>query len=217
TGEKPMDVFGGAWENYEERLFNNIEQMVNDDDILLLPGDISWALKLNGAIDDLNTIDKFPGRKYISKGNHDYWWGTINKMSELNLKSIKFVQTNSYIDNGVGICGTRGWTAKDSETFSEKDLKIFNRELNRLKLSLESLENKDLNLKIAMIHYPPFNFSTGEPNEFAKLMSEYEVDICIYGHLHAEGHKFAREGNFDGVNYHLVSCDYLNMIPKRIY
>lgn len=217
SGDKPMDVFGGIWTDYEKKIIENIDNSVEDDDIILMPGDLSWALKPEEARADLEIIDRMPGIKFVSKGNHDYWWGTLNKLNCLGLKTVNFVQTNSYIHKGIGICGTRGWMAKDSESFTEKDLKIFNRELNRLEIALESLEGAELEKKIVMIHYPPFNFSTGEPNEFSVLMKKYRVNICIYGHLHAEGHQFAREGDIDGIEYHLVSCDYLDMMPKRIY
>lgn len=216
SGKKPMDVFGGVWENYEERLINNINSKVNDEDIILIPGDHSWALKLEDVVTDLEIINNLPGIKYLSKGNHDYWWGTMSKLNGLDFDKINFVQTNSYIKNGIGICGTRGWVAKDSDEFSEKDEKIFNRELNRLEISLNELRDKPIDKKIVMLHYPPFNFSSGSPNEFSEIMEKHGVDICVYGHLHSEGHQFAREGIINGVEYFLVSCDYLDMTPKLI-
>lgn len=212
-----MNIFGGIWTNYEEKIVENIEKIITEEDLILIPGDISWALKLESAIKDLKIIENFPGTKFLSKGNHDYWWGTLKKLESLDLKNINFVQTNSYIYKDIGICGTRGWMAKDSENFNEEDLKIFERELNRLKIALESFCKEKLQKKIVMLHYPPFNFSTGNPNEFSDLMESYGVNICIYGHLHAEGHKFAKEGNINGIEYHLVSCDYLEMMPKKIY
>lgn len=217
TGEKPMSVFGGAWENYEERLFESINEEVSEDDIILIPGDHSWALRLDDAMEDLKTINDFPGTKYLSKGNHDYWWGTLSKLNALGFDKINFVQTNGFVHNGVGICGTRGWTPKDSEGFSEKDLKVFNRELTRLEIALDTLKGQSLNKKIVMLHYPPFDFSEGKPNEFAEIMEREGVDICVYGHLHAEGHQFAREGLINGVEYFLVSCDFIEMKPKLIY
>lgn len=212
--EKPMDIFGENWMDHEEKIIDNWVDLVQDEDIVLLPGDISWALKLDEAIEDLSRIDALPGKKVITKGNHDYWWSSLTKLNELKLKSIFFLQNNSYSYNGFGIVGTRGWISKTSEGFTANDEKIFNRELHRLKLSLESL--KAVERKIAMIHYPPFNGDLS-PNEFVDIMKEYKVETCIYGHLHSEGHKYAIEGNIEGINIHCVSSDYIDFLPKKIY
>jgi uncharacterized protein len=216
TGEKSMDVFGPAWENYEDEIFKNIGNTLNDEDIILVPGDISWALKPEEAILDLEKLDRLPGRKLLGKGNHDYWWGTKAKLNKMELKTIDFIQTNSCLVGNVGVFGTRGWMSRDSEGFTEKDEKIYERELNRLEISLDSLSGESLEKRIVMLHYPPFNFSDKKPNEFVDIMKRYGVDICIYGHLHAEGHKFAVEGSIDGIEFHLVSCDYLRLQPKLI-
>lgn len=216
TGEKSMDVFGEVWKNYQEEIFKNIEDTVSDKDLLLIPGDISWGLKPEEAIVDLEKLDKLPGKKFLGKGNHDYWWGTKSKLSSMELETIEFVQTNGYRVGDIGIFGTRGWASSDSEEFSEKDQKIFKRELNRLELSLEMLKDENLRVRIVMLHYPPFNFSDSSPNEFVDIMKKYGVDICIYGHLHAEGHRFAVEGVVEGIEFHLVSCDYLKLQPKII-
>lgn len=214
TKEKPMDIFGEHWENHEERIFKNWKDIVKDDDLVLLPGDISWALKLDEAYNDLRRIDELPGKKIITKGNHDYWWESKKKMSELNLKSIKFIQNNSYIYNNVGIGGSRGWRSKDGEGFDSHDEKVFKRELNRLDLSLSSIK-KDVDIKIAMLHYPPFNIGS-KPNEFVDLMEKHNVDICIYGHLHAEGHKFVVEDCIQGIQFLCVSSDYIKFKLEKI-
>jgi predicted phosphohydrolase len=212
--EKPMDIFGDNWINHEEEIFKNWETQINEEDLILLPGDISWALKLDEAYYDLKRIDELPGNKIMTKGNHDYWWQGLKKMNKLNLKSITFLQNNSYIYNDIGIGGSRGWTSKDTEGFNIQDEKIFNRELNRLELSLSSIK-KNVDKKIAMLHYPPFNID-GRPNEFVDLMKKYKIDICIYGHLHAEGHKFVIEGEIHGIQFYCVSSDYINFIPVKI-
>ena len=212
--EKPMDVFGDHWIDHEEEIFKNWEALVEDDDLVLLPGDISWALKLEEAYYDLIRIDNLPGKKIITKGNHDYWWKGPKKMRELNLKTITFLQNNSYIYNNIGIAGSRGWISEDMETFNDQDEKIFNRELNRLKLSLLSIK-EDVDIKIAMLHYPPFNTDL-TPNKFVDLMQEYNVDICVYGHLHAEGHKFVVEDCSFGIQFHCISSDYINFKLKKI-
>jgi predicted phosphohydrolase len=212
--KKPMDIFGKNWIGHEEKIINNWIDMVKDDDLVILPGDISWALKLNEAKADLERIDFLPGKKVILKGNHDYWWSSLSKLNSLGCNSIFFLQNNSYNFNDFAIAGTRGWIARDSEDFEDEDEKIFNRELSRLKLSLESVEkNKRI---IAVVHYPPFNIDFS-PNEFVDLMKEYNVETCLYGHLHSEGHKFVVEGEIKGINFHCVSSDYIDFIPKTIY
>lgn len=216
SGDKSMDIFGGEWVNYQEKIIANIAQTVTEKDVILIPGDISWALKPEDALKDLLKLDELPGKKLLSKGNHDYWWGTKSKLNKLNLKTIEFLQTNSYIVEDIGVFATRGWMSRDSEDFTEKDKKIFERELARLELSLNSLKHQNLSKKIVMIHYPPFNFSDKAPNDFVDIMKKYRVDICIYGHLHAEGHKFAVEGSVENIEFHLVSSDYLKLQPKLI-
>lgn len=212
--EKPMDIFGEKWLNHEEKIFNNWEKIILDDDLILLPGDISWALKLEEAYYDLKRIDDLPGYKIITKGNHDYWWQGPKKLKELNLKNTTFIQNNSFLYNKIGIYGTRGWAALDSEDFSSQDKKIFDRELNRLQLSLSSLK-ENVKTKIVMLHYPPFNADL-TPNKFVDIMAEHDVDICIYGHLHAEGHRFVVEDKICGIQFYCVSSDFIDFNPKKI-
>jgi hypothetical protein len=212
--EKPMDIFGEKWVHHEEKILDNWKNLIKPEDLILLPGDISWALKLNIAKLDLERIDDLPGKKIIMKGNHDYWWTSLSKLNNLKLKSIFFLYNNSYKYKETGIVGTRGWISKDNEDFTKDDEKIFERELQRLKLSLDSLE--DVERKIALMHYPPFNMDLS-PNEFIDIMKSSGVDICIYGHLHAEGHRYAVEGNIEGIEFHCVSSDYLDFKPKLIF
>ncbi|MBS4534303.1 metallophosphoesterase [Clostridium sp. D2Q-14] len=212
-GDKPMDIFGKEWINHEENIFNSWKKKIKEDDIVLIPGDISWALKLKDAIIDLEKIDKLPGYKIISKGNHDYWWETKSKLEGLELKSIHFLYNDGYEYENIGIAGTRGWCSKDSDDFREKDNKIFNRELNRLKLSLDQIKN--LSKKIVMIHYPPFN-SDGTPNEFIDIMNQYNVEICVYGHLHADGHRYVREGIYKDINCICIASDFIKFSPIKI-
>lgn len=214
SGEKPMDIFGVNWENHEEKIFSYWKDTIKEEDIVLIPGDISWALKIKDAFLDLKKIDELPGTKIISKGNHDYWWETKSKLSSLDLKTIHFLYNDSFIHNNVSISGTRGWISKDSDEFKKHDEKVFNRELNRLRLSLESIKDK-VDKKIAMIHYPPFN-SSGKPNEFVDIMKEYGVTMCLYGHLHSTGHKFVKEGKIEGIDFHCIACDYIDFKAKKI-
>lgn len=213
--EKPMNIFGDNWINHEEKIMENWKRTVGNDDLVLIPGDISWASKLDEATDDLQKIDELPGTKIIGKGNHDYWWSTSNKLDNLGLRSIKFLKNNSYEYDSAIICGTRGWDTIEEHSEEASNEKIYLREMNRLKISLESA-NKSKNVKIVMLHYPPFD-STGLPNEFFKILKEYGADVCIYGHLHGEeGHKNIKEGMIDNISVHCVSSDYMNFNLKRI-
>ncbi|KNF08141.1 metallophosphoesterase [Gottschalkia purinilytica] len=214
-GEKPMDIFGENWINHEEKIINNWKDIVKEDDLVLIPGDISWGLKLEDVCKDLGKIEKLPGTKIISKGNHDYWWQTKNKLNSLNFKTIHFLHNDSYIYNDIGICGARGWPPKDSDEFNEHDEKVFNREVGRLELSINSI-NKNVSKKIVMLHYPPFNFKDQRPNEFVDVMKKYNIDICIYGHLHGEGHKYAVEGKIENISFYCVSSDYIDFSPIEV-
>ncbi|MBU5669343.1 metallophosphoesterase [Peptoniphilus sp. MSJ-1] len=204
--EKPMDVFGENWIDHEEKIINNWKKRINEEDLVLLPGDISWALKLKDSIDDLKRIDNLPGKKIISKGNHDYWWSSLNKMNNLGFESIEFLFNNSFEYKDYSICGTRGWASRDSFEFNENDEKIYLREVIRLENSLKEAKNKKI---IAMIHYPPFN-QDFKPNEFSKMLSDYGVEKCVYGHLHGQGHKYRFQGEMLGVEYQFVASDFLN-------
>lgn len=213
--EKPMNIFGDNWINHEDKIMENWKQVVDKEDLVLIPGDISWAIKLDEAMSDLERIDELPGTKIIGKGNHDYWWSTSNKLDNLKLKSIRFLKNNSYTYNGAIICGTRGWDTMEDHSQEVLNEKIYLREMNRLRISLESAK-KSKNAIIAMLHYPPFD-SDGLPNEFFKILREYEADVCIYGHLHGEeGHKNIREGMIDNIAVHCVSSDYISFKLKRI-
>lgn len=215
TGNKLMDIFGENWVNHQQKIFDNWINMVKGNDVVLIPGDISWALKLSEAYVDLKKIDELPGKKVISRGNHDYWWSTNSKLKNLDLKSIHFLHNNSFNYESVVVCGTRGWAAKDSDEFSTHDEKIFARELNRLDLSLSSVKDKTME-KIVMIHYPPFNVGDKSPNEFVEIMLKHKVTKCVYGHLHGDGHKFVVEGNIKGIEFHCISSDYINFRPKKL-
>ncbi|MBU5311681.1 metallophosphoesterase [Tissierella carlieri] len=214
TGDKPMGIFGDNWLNHEEKIIDNWRTNIKEDDLVLLAGDISWALKLEEAYEDLLKIDELPGKKIIIKGNHDYWWNSLRKLNNLGLKTINFLQNNSYIYDNIGIVGTRGWSSIDVDTVEDQDYKVFNRELNRLKLSLDSLR-ESVEKIIVVLHYPPFNIDCS-PNGFIDIVKEYNGDICVYGHLHSEGHKYAVEGVVEGIEVHCISSDYIDFIPKKI-
>jgi predicted phosphohydrolase len=209
--DKPMDVFYG-WDNYVERLKANWERIVGENDTVVIPGDISWALKLEDSLTDLKFIDALPGKKIILKGNHDYWWSTaakFYKFCEKNGFSDQWILNNNHFEyGGYAICGTRGWFYEE-ERSGEHDEKVFKRELMRLEASLKSAG--DLH-KIVFLHYPP-KYKGYECQEIIDLMKRYDVRQCYYGHLHGASHGLAMEGQWDGIEYHLVAADKIGFRP----
>jgi len=218
--DKPMDVFGARWSNYMDRLEENWRSTVDTNDYVLIPGDISWATYLSQAYKDFSFIEQLPGIKIISKGNHDYWWTTKNKLdkflSENGFSSIHFMHNNSFTIEDTAVCGTRGWEMPGEDGFNAEDAKIYSRELQRLELSLKSAVVPDNGRLIAAMHFPVFN-SKGVFSEFLGIMEKYCVQLCIYGHLHGEAHKYAVEGMVRGVEFRLVAADRLGFRPLRLY
>lgn len=216
---KPMDVFGSRWTGYMEKLKTLWTETVSADDHVIVPGDISWATYLDQAVEDFQFIEDLPGRKIISKGNHDYWWNTASKLEQFlegnKFLSISFMHNNSFKLGKTIVCGSRGWKCPGDEDFSTEDRKIYDRELQRLELSLKSIVNEGGENIIAALHYPPFNTSK-EPSGFVEIMKKYNVNVCIYGHLHGEGCKNAVEGNIGGIDFKLVSGDYLHFKPFKL-
>jgi len=214
--DKPMDIFGERWSNYMERLHAEWNSVVSDEDYVIIPGDISWATYLDEAVADFKFIEELPGKKIISKGNHDYWWTTANKLSnfkqQYNFRSIDFMHNNSYDLGEILLCGTRGWQCPGDEGFEAEDNKIYQRELQRLELSLKSAPKGTYSDIYVSLHYPPFN-SQRQPSGFVDIMKKYGVRKCIYGHLHGYSFKNAVQGEYEGIEFSLVSADYLNFKP----
>ena len=208
---KPMDIFGGNWVGYMEKLEQGIG-VIGPEDTTVLLGDLSWALDLQGAQADFAWIDKIPGRKIILKGNHDYWWSTASKFykfcQEKGFSQQFILNNNHYEYGGYAICGTRGWFFEE-ERSGEHDEKVFKRELIRLEASLKSAGDLP---KMVFLHYPP-RYKGYECGEILELLKKYEVRNCFYGHLHGPSHKLAMQGIWDGVDFRLVSADYLNFSP----
>lgn len=217
--DKPMDVFGGRWANYMEKLEEAWSSTVRDDDYVLIPGDISWATYLSQAYEDFRFIDSLPGKKIISKGNHDYWWTTKNQLdkfvNENGFTSISFLHNNSYLIDNVAICGTRGWSMPGEDGFSPEDKKVYDRELQRLELSLRSVKDTENTFIIASTHFPIFN-SKGVFSEFLEIMHKYNVKMSIYGHLHGEAQKKAVEGLVEGIDFKLVAADNISFMPTKL-
>ena len=208
---KPMEIFGDNWKEHDKKIKLDWESKVKDDDLVLLPGDFSWAMDLNNNIEELQYLEELPGIKILLKGNHDYWWNSLTKMNKFlednNINSIKFLHNNSYLYENYIIAGTRGW--EDSN--SEDDIKILKRELLRLELSLKDGVDKYGNDKkiIVNMHYPPF-IENAENISFIDLMNAYNVEYCIYGHIHGKMDEEIKSVKNSKINFKLVSCDYLD-------
>ena len=212
---KPMNIFGEKWQNHEEKIKQDWLKKVTEKDTVLLPGDFSWSMYLKDTKADFEYLDKLPGRKILLKGNHDYWWSTLNKMQkyveENNFKNIDFLYNNSYEVEGNIIAGTRGWVQSNEQ----EDKKMINRESIRLEISIEDGIQKfgeDKPIIICM-HYPPYtNYNKQNliDSPFIEIMRKYNVKKCIYGHLHGESIKEAIQGNIKGIDTTLVSADGVN-------
>lgn len=217
--DKPMDIFG--WGNHSEKIRKNWIENVKSQDTVVIPGDFSWGMSLKETYQDFEFLNSLPGRKILSKGNHDYWWNTLTKMmkflEENDLKNIFFLQNNSYLIENKIIVGTRGWTVNGWN--SEENYKILKRENDRLKLSIQDGiarfgQNKEM---ICFWHYPPF-FKENVPEEidFVKTLTQFGIQKCFYGHLHGDAHKEAFEGDLQEIQFELVSADYLDFKVKLI-
>lgn len=214
-GEKPMDIFGSEWADHHLKIKENWGKIVSDDDVVILGGDLCWAMKLEDAQQDFAFVHQLPGKKVLFKGNHDYWWQSYSKVVRALPESLYAVQNNYFAyENGIAICGTRGWTIP-GEYSTELDGKIFKREKLRLELSLGQAQNDGYEKFIVTLHYPPF-IRYEEDEGFAKIMKKYNVKICLYGHLHGADHQRAYTGEKEGIKYYFISCDYLGFKPLRL-
>ena len=211
---KAMDVFGAHWQNHADRLKEAWQDTVSPEDLVLVPGDISWAMYLDDAIADLGFLGSLNGVKLLLRGNHDYWWQSVTKVRAALPDGMYALQNDVFRFGDLFIAGTRGWTAPESAHFKESaDRKLYERERIRLDLSLSCVpEGAPC---IGMLHYPPFS-ETGEPNAFAERFSAIGASDVVYGHLHGASHRFGFSGEANGVRYHLVSADYLDFVPKLI-
>ena len=201
-----MEIFGEHWAGHKEKIKNNWLQQVSPEDIVLICGDISWAMHLTDAIPDLEWVAQLPGRKLLLRGNHDYWWSSLAKMKQLFGDKFAFIQNDVVMIDNIAVCGSRGWLLPSSEKFSAEDDKIYQREGLRLELSLKAAAKLEPEMIITMLHYPPL-FAPDEESLFTNLMETYHVDYCVYGHIHGENNISTFEGIRKGVNYKLVSCD----------
>lgn len=209
--EKPMSIFGENWKEHSKKIKENWINKVKPEDTIVLPGDFSWSMYLEDTYKDFEYLNSLPGKKLLLKGNHDYWWTTLTNMrkylKENNFENIDFIYNNSYLVENKILTGTRGWNLLESENSN----KMINRESIRLKLSIEDGiqkygEDKEI---IVFMHYPPITQSNKD-SEFIKIIKQYNIKYCYYGHLHGKSHQDAIEGEIQGINFKLVSADYLN-------
>ena len=202
---KPMDIFSG-WDNYVCRLEENWRKRISDEDTVVIAGDVSWGISLEEAKQDFVFLDSLPGKKILMKGNHDYWWTTVKKMTEFleanGLNTLSFLFNNCHIVDGTALCGTRSWLFDVGEPHDEK---VMNRELGRLKMSLDAAGDLP---KIAFLHYPPLCV--------LELLHQYGVRRCYYGHLHGAAIRRAFQGERDGIEFRLVSADSVDFCPVKI-
>ncbi|HLB53145.1 MAG TPA: metallophosphoesterase [Chlamydiales bacterium] len=233
--DKSMDLFGPEWENHAEQIASHWKACIHPDDLVLIPGDISWAMRLEDALIDLEWIDRLPGTKVMIKGNHDYWWGSLKKVSSQLPPSIHLIQNQAFHWRGVAIGGARLWDtpeygfskyvefkenpkekAPNAEVIVQEEMnqKIFDRELHRLDLSLQSFQPES-QIRIAMTHYPPIGADLA-PSRTSQILEKYGVKICVFGHLHAIKAGIPLFGEKNGIRYVLTSADYIRFQPVPI-
>lgn len=208
NNSKPMDIFGPVWEGYLDKIFSQWKEKVGQDDIVLMAGDLSWAMKLEEVFADFDLLKDLPGKKVIIRGNHDYWWKSISSLRAILPENFYAIQNDSIRFDGLVLCGTRGWKGVEKNmVLSAEDQKIFDREVLRLEMTLENATKirQEGDKLICMMHYPPVGFAR-EDSEFSKLIEKYNVDIVVFGHLH--GYKnISTSFVKNGIDYFLTSCD----------
>jgi predicted phosphohydrolase len=213
--DKPMDVFGGAWKGYMDKLREGLS-VIGPEDTTVLLGDLSWGLDMEQSAKDFAFINAIPGRKIILKGNHDYWWTTATKFykfcEDKGFSNLYILNNNCYEYEDVALCGTRGWFFEEDAAVGSHNDKVFKRELIRLEASLKAAGEKE---KLCFLHYPP-RYRGYECPEILNLLRRYGVTACYYGHLHGDSHKLAIEGLYDGVEFRLCAADFVNFCPIRI-
>lgn len=231
-----MEIFGPAWKEHAKQMELSWTQHIQPEDLVLIPGDISWAMRLEEALADLKWIDHLPGTKLLLKGNHDYWWGSIKKISASLPPSLHLIQNNSFRWKDVAVGGARLWDTPeyqfndsidfqenpavrmvDREVDTQKDLneEIFLRELQRLEMSLATMPT-DVKLRIAMTHYPPIGADL-KPSRASQILEKHRIDICVFGHLHNVKKGLSLFGKARNIQYVLASSDYLHFQPKLIH
>ncbi len=206
--DKPMDIFGPVWQNYLEEIEKSWQDSVSDDDVVLIAGDISWAMRFSEALPDLDYISKLKGHKVICKGNHDYWWSSIGEVRNALKNNTYAIQNDAIRLGNVVVCGSRGWVIPEGKFKTPQDEKIYRRELIRMELSLKAMSNlrQAGDRVVVMTHFPPFN-RRQENNEFTALFESFGVDCVVFGHLHSYDKADQLFIEKNGIKYYLTSCD----------
>ena len=214
--DKPMDIFGPDWENHAIKIKENWNRTVGEEDLVIVAGDISWAMYLADALPDLHWLAELKGTKLLIRGNHDYWWNSIGKVRSQLPSSLYALQNDHFSWDNRAVCGTRGWICPGEEGFdNEQDQKLYLREAQRLKLSLESASRITFPEIIVALHFPPYN-RKGQPSAFTKLLEEYKVKICVFGHIHDSGRDYICQGKRNGVDYRFVAADGIGFTPLKL-
>ena len=213
--DKPMAVFGAHWEGHWEKICQDWRARVTTQDVVLIPGDISWAMQLEHALDDLHAIAALPGRKILLRGNHDYWWSSLTRVREALPEGMYALQNDAMTLEGITFCGSRGWTCPQSAGDTENE-RLYARELLRLRMSLECARKRSPDGPVvALTHFPPLG-EGGVRTRVSDLMAEFHGNDVVYGHLHGASIKTAYSGQVDGVRYHYVACDGLGFKLAQI-
>lgn len=230
VANKSMEIFGPQWKNHAEVIASHWKRLIHPEDLVLVPGDLSWAMRVEEVIPDLQWVHSLPGTKVMIKGNHDYWWGSLSKIVPILPPSIHLIQNNVFNWKGISIGGARLWDtpeysfgafteyrenpkAKNSEEEVQEDLsqKIFERELERLKMSLKNLDPQ-AQVRIALTHYPPIGADLA-PSRASQILEQHKVHLCVFGHLHSLKANIPLFGEARGIRYVLASCDYIHFQP----
>ncbi len=227
---KSMEVFGSRWTDYMSKIKKNWNSIITENDTVIVPGDISWALKLDEAVSDLSFIEKLNGKKYLGKGNHDFWWSTNKKMTEFfaaqGFKSLQILHNNAYIVENYVICGTRGWFPDESQQTAVNNAdydKIINREVGRLKISLEAAKKLQAQHEaengvklpiLVFLHFPPVRAEYCI-RELIDVLIEYDIENVYYGHIH-NSYETPRSFTYENIKFTIASSDYLGFYPLKI-
>lgn len=213
--DKPMDIFGDGWAGHPERIRTAWLQRVTEEDVVLVPGDLSWAMTLEEAKEDLAYLGSLPGSIVIIRGNHDYWWSSISQVRAALPQRVFALQNDHFVlPDGTAVCGARGWDLPQPSS-DPHDVKIYKREVGRLELSLQSAQRAGLQPRIAMLHYPPTT-QDGRRTEVTDLLEEHGVKLCVFGHLHGAARNWALKGMLRGIEYRLVACDAIDFTPLQV-
>ena len=211
---KPMTIFGETWKGHPDAFFEGWRSVVEDDDLVLVPGDLSWAMRFEDALVDLAAIAELPGRKILLRGNHDYWWPSISKLRRGLPEGMYAVQNDAVALDGVVVAGTRGWVCPGSRGYTDQDEKIYRREVERLALSLRAAERLEGTYRVVMLHFPPTNARL-EPSEFTRLLLDAAPDALVFGHVHGEPEGILER--LDDIDVHFVAADALGFVPRLIH